>query len=227
MVRSRDSDLNNIKSQWESLLGSAFQLICHVNRNQPVLTDWSLGGGTAMMIHIGHRESFDIDLFIDDPQLLGYIRASASTVDFGDVHPATSGNGATFFRIAFQGKGEIDFIVAPFLTAIPFKTVEFAEQRIKLETVEEIIAKKVRYRGSMIQARDVFDIAAACQAGYLEKIRQALETIPEYREQARLKLQALSADYINKTISQLMIRPEFEALKLNSIDIALEALSPN
>lgn len=31
------------------------------------------GGGTAMTIQIGHRESHDIDIFLDDPQLLGFI----------------------------------------------------------------------------------------------------------------------------------------------------------
>lgn len=31
--------------------------------------EWSFGGGTAMMIQIGHRESHDIDIFLDDPQL--------------------------------------------------------------------------------------------------------------------------------------------------------------
>ena len=32
---------------------------------------WSFGGGTAMMIQIGHRESHDVDICIDDGQILG------------------------------------------------------------------------------------------------------------------------------------------------------------
>ncbi|QND61948.1 nucleotidyl transferase AbiEii/AbiGii toxin family protein (plasmid) [Mesorhizobium sp. AR07] len=36
----------------------------------------SFGGGMAMMIQIGHRESHDIDIFLDDPQLLGFIDPS-------------------------------------------------------------------------------------------------------------------------------------------------------
>ncbi|CCV09576.1 hypothetical protein MESS2_p70010 [Mesorhizobium metallidurans STM 2683] len=34
--------------------------------------EWSFGGGTAMMIQIGHRKSRDIDIFLDDPQLLEF-----------------------------------------------------------------------------------------------------------------------------------------------------------
>ncbi|ESY77568.1 hypothetical protein ACVWWD_005904 [Mesorhizobium sp. URHB0026] len=32
------------------------------------------------MIQIGHRESHDIDIFLDDPQLLGFIRLSHNVV---------------------------------------------------------------------------------------------------------------------------------------------------
>ncbi|RUW44700.1 hypothetical protein EOA32_36030, partial [Mesorhizobium sp. M1A.F.Ca.ET.072.01.1.1] len=40
--------------------------------------EWSFGGGTAMMIQIGHRESHDIDVFLDDPQLLGFMDPSTT-----------------------------------------------------------------------------------------------------------------------------------------------------
>jgi hypothetical protein len=38
-------------------------------KGQPV-PPWTLGGGTALMLHTGHRLSKDIDAFIDDPQYL-------------------------------------------------------------------------------------------------------------------------------------------------------------
>jgi Nucleotidyl transferase AbiEii toxin, Type IV TA system len=229
VVRAPDVTLSghNFISQWSSLLKDACRLIEHVNRDFPILTHWSLGGGTALMLQIDHRESFDIDLFIDDPQLLGYLYASVKQVKFEGGLPAVSGDGSIHLRLAFLNSGEIDFIVAGSLTTYPTVKTNVGNQHIELETVAEIIAKKVRYRGSNIQARDVFDIAAACQAGHLTEIKNALATIPEYRDKTKQKLQTLSADYINTTISQLMIKPKFETLKLTSADIALEALSPN
>lgn len=40
----------------------------------------TLGGGTALMLQIGHRDSRDIDLFLPDPQLLGWIAAALADV---------------------------------------------------------------------------------------------------------------------------------------------------
>jgi hypothetical protein len=41
-----------------------------------------------MMIQIGHRESHDIDIFLDDPQLLGFIDPSKSQLSFNMVQRA-------------------------------------------------------------------------------------------------------------------------------------------
>jgi hypothetical protein len=49
-------------SHWERLLGIARSII----DQSGIGDDWTFGGGTAMMIHIGHRLSHDIDLFVDD-----------------------------------------------------------------------------------------------------------------------------------------------------------------
>ncbi|RVC47946.1 hypothetical protein EN759_40845, partial [Mesorhizobium sp. M00.F.Ca.ET.038.03.1.1] len=48
---------------------------------------WSVGGGTAMMIQIGHRESDDTDIFLDDAQLLGFLDPSRSGFRF-DLMPS-------------------------------------------------------------------------------------------------------------------------------------------
>jgi hypothetical protein len=34
---------------------------------------WIFGGGTALMLKFNHRHSHDIDIFLPDPQLLGYV----------------------------------------------------------------------------------------------------------------------------------------------------------
>jgi hypothetical protein len=40
-----------------------------------------------MMVQIGHRLSHDIDLFVDDPQLLGYVDPSKQSFDF-EIKPS-------------------------------------------------------------------------------------------------------------------------------------------
>ena len=152
-------------SHWQVLLEQSQRIIAETNKNGLVIAHWTFGGGTALMLQIRHRESYDIDLFLDDPQIIGYLRASAVKLDFSIGVPSYSGDGSSHFRIVFPNYGEIDFIVAAELTATPYKNTLISDNHIKLETVEEIIAKKVRFRGAMIQPRDVFDIAAACHAG--------------------------------------------------------------
>lgn len=66
-------------SQWRQLFPIAIGLIDQLRE----LTGgydfvWSFGGGTAMMIQIGHRESHDVDIFLDDAQLLGFLDPSKS-----------------------------------------------------------------------------------------------------------------------------------------------------
>ncbi|RUX43727.1 hypothetical protein EOA33_28615, partial [Mesorhizobium sp. M4A.F.Ca.ET.050.02.1.1] len=84
--------------------------------------EWSFGGGTAMMIQVGDRESHDIDIFLDDPQLLGFIDPSRRQLHFETIPSDYLGDGVRFQKFAFEGVGEIDFIVAGALTKTPFDT---------------------------------------------------------------------------------------------------------
>ncbi|RWI31448.1 MAG: hypothetical protein E5X80_14645 [Mesorhizobium sp.] len=63
-----------------------------------------------MMIQIGHRESHDIDVFLDNPQLLGFIDPSKSHLHFETMPSDCLGDGLRFQKFAFEGIGEIDFI---------------------------------------------------------------------------------------------------------------------
>jgi len=48
-------------------------------QGQPV-TDWVLGGGTALMLSANHRFSRDVDAFIDDPQHLALLSPETTDV---------------------------------------------------------------------------------------------------------------------------------------------------
>lgn len=122
-----------------------------------------------------------------------------------------NGDGTGFLKIAFEGVGEIDFIVGALLTAKPFQETEVEGRTVKLETVSEIITKKVFYRGSSIKARDVFDIAAAAQ-DYHEEVVEALRGYPDRVADALARLEKLNPEFIDKTISELAITEKFRDL---------------
>lgn len=152
-------------SEWRRLFLIAVDLIDQLREKASGHeVAWSFGGGTAMMIQIGHRESHDVDIFLDDPQLLGFIGPSKSQLSFKMVPAAYYGDGMRFQKFAFESLGEIDFIVAGALTRIPFEKREVEGRSAWLETIPEIIAKKVYYRGADAKPRDIFDIAAAARS---------------------------------------------------------------
>jgi len=57
---------------WEKLFERALILIDSVSAAGVTLNDWSFGGGTVLMRRHRHRVSKDIDIFLPDPQYLGY-----------------------------------------------------------------------------------------------------------------------------------------------------------
>lgn len=67
------------------------------------------------------------------------------------------GDGARFQKFAFDNLGEIDFIVAGPLSSNPFTEQQIEGRLTKLETVAEIITKKVYHRGGEAKARDIFN----------------------------------------------------------------------
>jgi hypothetical protein len=106
--------------------------------------------GTALMLQIDHRESHDVV-----PQKRDF--------KFEIWPTAYDGDGASFQKLAFKDVGEIDFIVGYAMTSSPpIQTIIEGEATL-LETIPEIIAKKIYYRGSSIKPRDIFDIAAAAE----------------------------------------------------------------
>lgn len=75
---------------------------------------WTFGGGTVLMFRYDHRASKDIDIFVPDPQYLGYLTprlndtAAEMTADY--VEDASS-----YVKLRFA-EGEIDFVAAANLT---------------------------------------------------------------------------------------------------------------
>ncbi|WP_090141849.1 nucleotidyl transferase AbiEii/AbiGii toxin family protein [Limnohabitans sp. DM1] len=58
---------------WQTLLPHAFTLIDEIARLLTPEPFWTFGGGTVLMLRHQHRMSKDIDIFVPDPQYLGFV----------------------------------------------------------------------------------------------------------------------------------------------------------
>lgn len=112
---------------------------------------------------------------------------------------------------------------------MPFKTHEVEGRAVRLETVPEIIAKKIYYRGSEAKPRDIFDIAAAARS-QLAPVVNALRAFPEQVSRTRERLEKLNPEFVDRAVAQLMIMPDYEACATDCLDTALavfdDVLSP-
>lgn len=166
-----------------------------------------------MALRYAHRISYDVDIFLHDAQLLGYLspRLNDLSASLSDVYTEVA-NG---IKITTD-KGDIDFVVAADVTGDKPALVSAPglERVIWVQSPAEILAKKLQYRGFKFTHRDIFDLAmlleqdpasvdralAACSAVEVDKAVRIMRS--------RLgKLGAEMSDYVNPT-------PSFEPLLL-------------
>jgi len=139
---------------WRALLRNALTALDTL----PDGAHWTWGGGTALALHLNHRRSYDIDIFLTDGTLFNQLRPT--------VNPAVrriTDNWQIpghYIKLECDG-GEIDFIAAALLTEPGWEEYRTEGRVLRLETAEEVLAKKLNYRGSNALARDIFDFAAA------------------------------------------------------------------
>ena len=75
---------------WETLFGRALEIIDSVAASGTRFDDWSFGGGTALMRRFRHRLSKDVDIFVPDPQFLGYMSPRLNDTAAPNSRRATS-----------------------------------------------------------------------------------------------------------------------------------------
>jgi hypothetical protein len=128
-------------SEWPHLFDTAVRILSHFEAAHGGMPFWSFGGGTALMLQIDHRESHDIDLFLDDPQVLPFLNPETQNIDLERKPDSYSTEGTTVLKLAYKDLGEIDFICCVDITDAPAHTKDIRGHRAALETRAEIIAK--------------------------------------------------------------------------------------
>lgn len=193
---------SEIPKTWETLFARALMLISEIEKYGREDPFWTFGGGTVLMLRYGHRFSKDIDIFVPDPQSLGFVTPRLSDVAESittDYHEA-----AGYVKL-YLPEGEIDFVAAPNLTSPGFVLETIMGHTVRVETSVEIIAKKMWHRGARITGRDIFDFALVAErerdelmgAGQF-MIRHATEIFQQLEERYEpLKKQFDAVDVIN------------------------------
>jgi predicted nucleotidyltransferase component of viral defense system len=191
---------------WMNLFPHALRLMTHLE-TQIRHPTWTFGGGTVLMLRIGHRQSKDIDLFVPDSQYLGYINPRLSDVAEG---VSTDYEENSEFIKLFLPEGEINVVVGESLTDDPYQTAMCMGRPVKFETCAEIIAKKMWHRGNQAKARDLFDLCAVAT-----KEPDAIDVAAPFMKKhgaaflQRLELRADLAEAEFNAIDTLEFRPTF------------------
>lgn len=212
-------------SRWPELFDVALAIIDQANGQGIGMHNWSFGGGTALMLQIKHRESHDIDLFIDDAQYLPYLNPETQGYDLALAPSDYETDGTRSLKIVFDGVGEIDFICCDPVSEEPFVVSEIRGRSVKLETPAEILAKKVVFRGSHLQPRDMFDIAAVAQAMGADYVVEACSKFPAACSEALRVTEKMSPRLVESVNAQLLVSEGFLALQTRAQTITKELLT--
>lgn len=176
-----------------------------------------------MMLQIDHRESHDVDIFLPDAQFLAFLDPKLHDFEFEITPSDYTGDGAGFIKLAFDRIGEIDFIVGHALTATPTTKRRVEGEDVDLDTVIEIIAKKIHYRGASVKPRDIFDIAAAAKRDR-DPIVSALRAYKGDVARTLLAIDRLNPDFVRATIAELAIKDQFKPIADTALHDAKELL---
>lgn len=187
---------------WERLLERALAILDRAERSTGVSFDWTFGGGTALMVVFDHRTSKDIDIFVPDPQMLPYLSPRLSD---DPATPSYVESGACV-KLVYP-EGEIDFIAARPVTALPTLPHRVGDRVIPMEHPVEIALKKLRYRGRDLKPRDIFDIAVVAAAYDSLLVQEMARHVAERRASLLERLHTLRPSYLAAALAELDVRP--------------------
>jgi len=130
--------------------------------------DYSLirfGGGTALaMYYFQHRLSFDIDLFVTDVQVLNYLSPKHWIEETDNFNNSKYIDLSNHIRVLEKRNNiKVDILVSQGASSdfLLDDSKTLFNETIYVESVEDIIAKKIVYRRNDNLTRDIIDIAIA------------------------------------------------------------------
>jgi predicted nucleotidyltransferase component of viral defense system len=193
---------------WQGLFRCALTLIDEIRKHGTSNPFWTFGGGTVLMLRYGHRMSKDVDIFVPDPQYLGFVNPRIS--DVAAEITSEYEEHAQFVKLSLP-EGEIDFVVSSNLTSPGYEEWNLFDRQVNVETSAEIVAKKMWHRGDKPMPRDLFDLCLVIEKNPDELIK-ASKFLIRHRDVFLSEL-AINAPYLKQRFEQihtLGYRPTYE-----------------
>ncbi|GAA8655120.1 nucleotidyl transferase AbiEii/AbiGii toxin family protein [Helicobacter pylori] len=186
------------------------------------------GGGTALsMYYFQHRLSFDIDLFVNDAQYLGFFSPKLWIDDCSHFDGAKYIDQHNHIGITNKDNIKIDILIdyASNEGYIDNSKKIFAFD-IYVESLENIIAKKITFRKTDNKTRDIFDIAVALHndSNLFDKLLNAQKISKQDLLTLQNSLQELNKEKYNSQIKIVKPTQEYSHIALNAYEILTEKI---
>ncbi len=214
------------------MLNVAYKLL----KERKLLNIAAFGGGTALSAYYwNHRFSTDIDIFLYGKEdckhsLREKTWSEEIQKEFLNIGYKKGNmiNHPQYLEFKISDEEKIQFLDVVKRTDIPYKMANIFGLEIQIETVNEIIAKKVYFRGHKGNSRDIFDIAIALHKNPyifqeiktpLDKLQEFFNKLSEIKENTQLL-----EDYKND-IKELSPKDEYKKISIFAIDYLIEYLN--
>lgn len=174
---------------------------------------------------IGIIDTTNIDIFVHSKSVTLILRPKKWDADFLQMLQKLGYTGdckvhTVYTEIVIKDSYKIQFFSVEDKTKNPYQKVNLWGEKIQIETIEEIIAKKIYYRAHKGNARDLFDIAIAIHKKPslfsellipIEKFKELFKTVSNIKQDIELK---------NEYIAEIQLMNPNK----NYIDLALNTI---
>lgn len=157
----------------QTLFGYAVKQLEEANIS---IDKWAVGGGTVLKYYLQHRQSKDIDIFLQDPQYLGYLSPHLNDANIDKMTEYVTN--ANCIQMTFP-EGGVDFIIAAQISDHSPQKQKLHGKEVFVEDPVEIVAKKMWYRALDFHVRDLYDLACLYRSERSDDIIKVGATMPD------------------------------------------------
>lgn len=192
-----------------------------------------LGGGTALaMFYFHHRKSFDLDFFVTDQQYMSYLNPALWLEDYSEFNDSEYTNLFNHIAVTTKDGISIDFLNVSLQNnsnVLDAEQFDFIPLKLHVETIDEIIAKKIVYRKKDNKTRDIVDLAFALEneKGILARLSANQMINPSDIVDLRERIVAIDKNKFFRDLEIISPTQNIPDTFKNAIDIVLEGVSNN
>ena len=186
------------------------------------------GGGTALaMYYFQHRLSFDIDLFVDDIQYLDYLRPKMWIDDTLNFNPCEYIDSHNYIGLVSKNEIKIDILIdSNSNQGLIDDSKKIFPFEVYIESIEDILAKKITFRKNDNKARDIFDIAVAIDNNndILKNMLILAKITKDDLSELKISLENLDINKYNHQIEIINPFDKYKEISLNASSIIIQAI---